>query len=176
MPFSRSRTRLVERNTAPPPVASTMSDSCVSSAMIASSRSRNPVSPSISKIVGMRDAEPCLELVVSVDEALARAFARAGGRAWTCPRPSVRPETDCPGAATPGHCREGSERNTAAYTAPIHAQRSETAFVDVGSAVVLQLATALSHRTEVTVSLTTRGVRKIRSSVFSLERLSFLNR
>ena len=41
------------RNTAPPPVASTTPDICVSSSMIASSRSRNPASPSISNIVGI---------------------------------------------------------------------------------------------------------------------------
>ena len=41
------------RSTAPPPVASTTPVSRVRSSMIASSRSRNPTSPSISKIVGI---------------------------------------------------------------------------------------------------------------------------
>ena len=33
-----------------------------------------------------------------------RAGAPVGGRAWTCPRRAVRPETDCPDANAPGHC------------------------------------------------------------------------
>ena len=55
-----------------------------------------------------RHAELALELGVGVDEASCRAGARAGGRASTCPRPAVRPETDCPDANARGIVAAGS--------------------------------------------------------------------
>ncbi len=70
-----------------------------------------------------------------------RGGARAGGRAWTCPRRAVPPETDCPDANAPGHCS------------------------GIGSCRTSRRPGVRRHLTALTVSLTTRGVRKIRSSV-----------
>ena len=92
---SLSTARLVGSSTAPPPVASTRSCSLCQFRITCASRRRKPASPSISKISGMLHAGARLDFMIGIDETPLQASWPAGGRRWSCPRPSCPRDKYC---------------------------------------------------------------------------------